>query len=707
MDDNDPEKQEPRGEPAGDPERERSTGEQHTAVDRSSTSGPTGDEDDENAPSEPVDPRAAREMYGDEFADTATYGPAQFGRNNTMHNYFGKRSLEPIIGALPGIEDLLEVYVPTASDEELDDRLANRSTVCLVGPRNSGRFSTARAALGRRYKAGDIYEIQLPADVVPEALIGKPDKLPENSGFVLRLPGDGHIDAMRKLANLFRSRRSTLLLIKDGEPVRWDRSGAEVPHQAPDPIEVFRRHLEVALKTSDAGAVEAFLTNEVRDELNAVYSPKESVAIAYAIARERPADDEAMRALLERSQPRRRERATAILLPGKEESTPRNRRAGQHERAFRLSYAVFYRMPLHYVFEAAEWLLHEIDSAALRPEWGSMALQHPVRELLGDTLGEDWAAGCHAGVAARNSTRVAWIRDPGLRKAILDVAWHDFDGTRKSLLKWLDRLVAEGDDVMRRAAAEAAGLLVNHDFTRVHEDLVDGWASSPKAAVRQAAALTMTLSDMAGDVGPKVRSKLSEWCAGTSNYRRDTAARLYASGLEQTVLEWSMFDLARIAADLMQKRRHTVARAVNQLYRPERAGWILAELDLWTREESLRVHAARALLAVTGRVETAASDGRPDLLQRLGERNVDAAHLGRLWQVAFLEPETAATAADRLGWWIDHADARPEFRGEVVGLLEVMTTVPAMRRRIDFYLKRTSGPSNGLPGWVSERNENS
>ena len=282
-------------------------------------------------------------------------------------------------------------------------------------------------------------------------------------------------------------------------------------------------------------------------------------------------------------------------------------------------------------------------------------MQHPVSALLGETLSEDWAAGCRDGAAARSATRVAWIRDPGLRRAILDVAWHEFDGTRESLLNWLDRLVTEGDDVMRRAAAEAAGLLVNYDFARVHEDLVDGWAGSPKAAVRQAAALTMTLSDMAGDAGPKVRRKLSEWCAGRGNYRHDTAARLYASGLEQPVLAWSMFDLARIAADPMQKRRHTVAGAVKQLYRPERAGWILAELDLWARKAPLRVHAARALLALTGIAEAAAPDGCPDLLQRLGEENVDADHLGRLWLVAFLEPDTAATAAERLAGWISAA----------------------------------------------------
>jgi len=245
---------------------------------------------------------------------------------------------------------------------------------------------------------------------------------------------------------------------------------------------------------------------------------------------------------------------------------------------------------------------------------------------------------------------------------------------------------------------------VNHDFARVHEDLVDVWAGSPKAAVRQAAALTMTLSDMAGDVGPKVRQKLKQWCAGDSNYQRDTAARSYASGLEQTVLAWSMFDLARIAADPMQKRRHTVAGAVSQLYRPERAGWIIAELVAWTEEEPLRVHAARALVALTGKAEEAAPDGRPDLLQRLGQENVDAGHLGRLWLGAFLEPDTAATAAEGLAGWIRYADAQPEFRRVVVGLLETMTRRPPGRRRINFYLKRTSALGSELPEWVSERN---
>ncbi|WP_328471189.1 hypothetical protein OHA21_06590 [Actinoplanes sp. NBC_00393] len=651
-----------------------------------------------------IDRHVASEIFGDLYTGTTTHGPAQLGNNNTMHNYFGKQPLDPIISKLPA----LSVYVATDVDDQLDDMLSRRSTACLVGPRNSGRYSTARAALGRRHKRGPVFEIALPTDVTPEALLAKPSRLAEDSGFLLRLPGDGHIDVMRKLAALFRQRSSSLLLIKDEEPRRSDLHGGEVRHHAPEPIEVFRSHLTNALPDVEAEVIDGYLTDEVEAALKAVYGPKESVALANAIAREHPASSERLSAILNRSQPKRRERAAAILLPGTSESSAKGRRAGQHERAFRLSYAVFYRRPLHYVFEAADLLLREIDSAALRPDWGSMALQHPVPELLGPVLKKDWEAGREAGNAALGGSRIAWIRDAGLRGAIIDVAWHDFDGTRRSLLKWLDRLVSEGDETMRRAAAETAGLLVHYDFERVHEDLVDRWAASPKPDVRQAAAWTMRLSDMAGDVGPKVRAKLSEWCSSRSNYQSDTAARVYASGLEQTVLAWSMYDLARVAGTAYQKRRRVVAEAVNQLYRPDRAGWILAELRVWAKGTPLlQVHAVGAMLALTARVDAEAPDGRPDLLARLAEGSIGIEDLGHLWLVAFFEAGTATTAAMTLARWIRYGESAEEFRPYLIALLDAMVPKPAMRRRILFYLKRMPGFKDGLPDWMQERRRDS
>ena len=196
-----------------------------------------------------------------------------------------------------------------------------------------------------------------------------------------------------------------------------------------------------------------------------------------------------------------------------------------------------------------------------------------------------------------------------------------------------------------------------------------------------------------------VRAKLSAWCSH-GNYQRDTAARVYASGLEQSVLAWSMFDLARIAANKMQCGRHAVAEAVNQLYRPERADWILTDLYGWSQAPLVQVHAARALIALARRADPEAPDGRPELLTRLVERRVTMAHLARLWTVAFLEPSTAAEAAHSLARWIGHADAKPELRPYAVELLQKTAATPAMGRRISFYLTRSPELRNGLPEWA-------
>ncbi|GIF38239.1 hypothetical protein [Actinoplanes xinjiangensis] len=644
-----------------------------------------------------IDPRAIAEMLGIRFDETTTHGPAQFGSHNTMKNYFGEQPLDLIIDPLPA----LRCYAPADADKRLHDLLSQRATGCLTGLRNSGRFTTVRAALEVRHDPRRVYEIKLPTDVDPEELTRDPERLPEDSGFVLRLAGNGHIGAMRKLEGTFHRRRSSLLLIRDEGTWRWEHQGGEVRHERPDLFAVFQEHLTNLLAETGQAIPALYLSDEVGGELKAVNGPKESVAFAHAFAEKRPSTEREVRDILDRSHGKRRERAAAILLPDRN-TTSRVRRAGQHERAFRLCYAVFERRPLHYVFEAADRLLHEIDSAALRPDWGSMALLHPVRDLLGERLSEEWDEGQKPGSVVRGASRTAVLRDAGLRRAIIDVAWHEFDGTRAALLKWLDRLADDDDEVMRRAAADTAGILVLHDFDRLHAGLVDRWSRSGRASTRQVAAWTMTIADQAGDVGPMVRAKLSEWCSERS-YQGDTAARVYASGLEQTVLAWSMFDLARIAVAPFQRRRRVVAVAISQLYRPDRADWLIAELHEWSKERSLQVHAARAFVLLAARTDQDVPGERPDLLERLLRGGMDREQLGRLWLGAFLDARSAFAAGEALAGWLDYADRHEEYIPILVSLLEAVAAgSPTTRRRVAFYLSRTATFRNGLPGWTPD-----
>ena len=207
--------------------------------------------------------------------------------------------------------------------------------------------------------------------------------MPEGNSFVLRLPGDGHVDAMRELAALFRRRNSTLLLIKGEEPRRWDLHGAEVRHQAADPAEVSRNHSRFSQGKASQDAVGRYLTEDVARALKVADRPKERVAIARAIVVKLSVDDVTLRLILTRSQPSVRNKSPPFLLAVTGDHATRGRRASQHECAFRLSYVVFYRGSLH-ALEAADWLLREIGSAALRLNWGNMALQHAVHDLLDD-----------------------------------------------------------------------------------------------------------------------------------------------------------------------------------------------------------------------------------------------------------------------------------------------------------------------------------
>jgi hypothetical protein len=653
-----------------------------------------------------VDPQVGRELFGAHYNDITARGPAMFGNDNLQVIIGQKERLDPYVGHLDYVSELIKVHAGTESDKRLTDLLGQRAIVCLIGPKNSGRFSSACTALGEIYGHERVNQITLPAGVGSDALFETPELIAEESGFVLRYDRDNYAEAMRRLSDLFRRRGSGLLFIRDEGTGGGVRGGAEVDHQPPDPTEVFRNHVGRRLVFLDTAfsytEIDKYLRfPSLRDALAKTYGPKECVAIAEAVAKSRPDDDEAMQTTLDSSQPRRRKLAAEILMPTKDGVGTGGRRASQHERAFRISYAVFRRQPLHYVFEAAEWLLAEIDSAALRPEWGSMALQRSVDELLGEPLAKEWRAGRDAGNTALGAARVAWMRDPGLRGAILDVAWHEFDSTRKPLLKWLNKLVDDGDEVMSRAASETAGLLAHYDFDYVHRELLGGWARSPRRQMRQAAARSEMTAEMAGDVGDRIRETLRGWCLVGNNYQRDTAALVYASGLQQPVLAWSLSDLGLIADNKIQLRSDAIAEAVNQLYRPEAAKLIIRVLAQWTRRTHARVHAARALLALAQRPSSDVVDLRPELLMQFAGGGVDADDLARLWRVALSDSILVLSAAGVLAGWVRLADDDPELRTHVQDLVARMAPRPAMRRQVVYYLEKQPEFRDGLPDWVS------
>ncbi|MFC7710506.1 hypothetical protein [Micromonospora lupini] len=672
---------------------------------------------EENIPPDSLrlDPHVGEELYGTSFE--ANYsrvharGANAFGNHNTIHyiTYQGQPAAKPFIRDAVEVPDLLAVYTGTDSDSELTALLDQRSTACLTGRPNTGRFSTACAALARRHDAKRVREVLLPEEIKAEALHHAADSLMTDHGYVLRLPGNGHVEAMRVLADIFRQRSASLLLIRNDESRARNRHSAEVPHRGPDPVAVFRRHLQHQLcnradlsEEESERHVETYLLHpDLTASIERTYRPLEVVRLAKDVANRHPADQEALADIIGMSQPSRRARAAEILRSEATGGDRRPRRADQHERAFRIAYAVFAQQPLHYVFEAASLLLEEIDGQANRPDWGRMALQHPVSELLGP-LDVDWREGQEAVRARGGVSRSAWLRDAALRGAIIDEAWHEFDSTRPAILKWLDTLVAFDEELVRRAAAEVAGLLAHHDFERVCTDLIDGWASSPKPRTRQAAARAIVAADMGGQVHHLVRRKVQEWTGGHRNYQRDAAALVYASGLQQPDLSWSLADLRRIATDRMQQHTSAVAEGIQQLFNhfPDRVDEVVSELARWSDDRQLRRHAGNALLSLTQRTVDDLPNAPFDLMTKLAASQVDADDLARLWRVSLLASRTSRQAWPIFGQWLHKADSDDTFRKSISALVTDLAADPALRRRLQFHLVRLTEFQSGLPTWL-------
>ncbi|MBQ1052150.1 hypothetical protein KBX50_27300 [Micromonospora sp. C51] len=662
-----------------------------------------------------MDPQVGEELYGTQLS--AAYsrinarGVNALGNNNTIHvvNNAGEPMAKPVIRNLVGVPDLLAVYAETAADGELGDKLDHRSTACLAGRPHTGRFSTACVALARRHGPDRVHEILLPGDVAPEVLSRAGDSIEEDHGYVLRLPGNRHSHVMRLLADLFRRRSASLLLIRHDDSRAGVRHSAEVQHQRPEPLAVFRAHLGHHLRdrltlTAEESAelIRGYLRHSgLVQALTSSYGPREVVPIAEAVGQGHPADEDTLAEIIQSSQPRRRARAAEILDSdaGGATASRRPRRADQHERTFRIAYAVFARQPLHYVFEAAALLLEEIDGQAKRLDWGRLALQYPVSELLGP-LKVDWQEGREATRLRGGSSRSAWLHDGAMRGVIIDEAWHEFDSTRPALLKWLNRLVLEDEEPMQQAAAEAAGLLAHHDFARVCADLIDDWAASPRPRLRQAAAWAMVAADMGGQVGHLVRRQIREWAGGHRNFQRDAAARVYASGLQQPDLSWSLSDLRRIAQDPMQQHMYTVAEGVYQLYAPHRAAQIIVELSQWSEDPQLQLHAGGALLSLATIPVDNSPTGVPELLVRAAAHEVDSGDLVRLWQVALLTASLSRRAWITFEHWLTKADADETVRKATAALVTDLAALPPLRRRTTFHLVRMPQFENGLPEWL-------
>jgi hypothetical protein len=662
-------------------------------------------DDDIRAGSLAVDRETALQLFGWKagFTKSRMSGQTAVGDNNTIVNVVDGHDPQPYVGALTHIAEQRRTYAPNLSDDELSELLSARHVVCLSGKPGTGRFTAACMALAEQHGVDGIHEIVLPGNTQLESLWRNGEVPLKGKGHVLRLAAQHDCTRLRPLEDVFRRRGARLVAITSASS---GPDGLRVSHEPADPSEILRAHLRAAL-TPEGTEPDAYLEmTSVRVAVAAAYRPREIVDIAGRIAKQRPLDEEQMERLLAESTPRQRERGErALLLKRDHQSFPGTQR-DQYLRAFRMTYALFHGRPLHYVFDAVDLLLEVANVAAGWPKTLRTSLEHPVSDLLGEDLAQDWEdARKQFSATATGTSRTARLRDPGLRGILLDLAWHEFDGTHHTLVKWLQALVDRGDDVMRRTAADAAALLMSHDFDLAQRLLIDGWAKNPRSAVRQVAAWSVATAYIGGGVEQQVRDQVRKWVGETARYR-DTAARVYASGLRQPHLQWTMGDLLQIAMDRGQRRNAVIGEALSELYDRAYAGPFVAGLRLWLGDDAPRevhAHVVRAASKLLQREHTN-YPGCAELLVLVADKTVAVDDLETLWRHVLFEPDTATRPWSELAGWLGSADENTDLRPGFTEILQRLADDSVIERRLRYYLPR-SGGNRPLPEWVLQAME--
>jgi hypothetical protein len=641
--------------------------------------------------------------------DAEFHGPSAFGSGSTSIgtvNVDGGRRRQrlvnqPLDGAL--VLERIHTYAATATPDRLVERLARRQVVYLSGPPGSGRFTATLVGLARTHGPDRITQLHLLGDDPIHAYFSDSNLLRPGHGHVVQLAPavEPESSELAQLSTLAREARASVVFV-GADAGNRPLVEYHVEHARPDPREVFIVWLErwlrdrgrciAACPACEGECVQAYVERcraEYVQHLS-VNAMTDAVRFAADFAEHVPAGDAAIDLLADRAALR----AKAVELleaarsqDGAAREWPRTRRVAQHRRAARLAFAVFHGYPLTRVFEATSALNRRLDEAAERTSTDRTVLEYNLEDLLDGIRLEGPADG------AVGAARIARLRQPGLVRGLLDVAWHEYDTAREPLLRWLDDLAETGDS---RPVAAATGLLCEYDFEQIRGGLLDGWAAGKQRSRREAAALACEMAVHNPALAPQVLQCVAAW-AEHAGCRRDTAVRTYATKTFRRRYPREALAVLELAArDDMQRTSNAVPVGVCGIYDTLGAE-VVHRLVGWSDSPfaNLRTMAGRCLV----RLADVDSDAWPALLRQTAAGEVSAGDHARLWPGALLHPGTARQAWSVFERWIGVAAADARLAGvlhEVLG--QVLTGGPIIRRA-DFYLRcfwRRSMPDNPI-----------
>jgi diadenosine tetraphosphatase ApaH/serine/threonine PP2A family protein phosphatase len=638
------------------------------------------------------------------------------------HHYYQSRQEGRGPGRIP-LRDLLHashVHVKTTSDTDLGEVLTQQQVAFCRGAPGTGRSQSATVVLDRLTGFDRSVSKVIVLDPTP-GLDGLPGQLEAGCGHLLdgsEVPWAETVS--RAQLNRFRVAlgHSGFLVILLGADDGTPLAGPAVDHVGPvglDLGKVAAFHLAIRLLDEDPPPDREGLTRaraqarvvieeacEADGKTQAWYQelthgstagPTEAVLFAGVIGdwhRRRQLDADAMPRVVESRGRHRYEQAAGLLRRNDATDSPLRQ-------SFALSAAVLDGLALSEVIDGAAKL------AALLAE-----VEHPgeagQREVFAQPLAR-WLrhvdmALPKPGEGDRDRTVLVKMPSRELARAVIELAWSEYDAVRIPVLDWLMTLGAQHrDDRVRIRAVQALAYIAAHDYPLIKQHVLDVWSSKGSRPVeRLAASWLLEAMVLDGAAADRVTDLLRHW-ARSEFGKRAVAVRAYGTAIASRVPEDAIQGV-RISAVLPVGLGSLPEMALCEMYRLGLTREVTEELTQWMQGfPAMRERAGLVLVRISQfhRIAEGESDGPYDLLCLMAttpdKLGASMTQLAELWLLACShENERLRSAAWlMLGRWAQSCRKYPDLGVTFTALADEFEKAAGgddLRGRLSVYRRR-------------------
>ena len=612
------------------------------------------------------------------------------------------------------------VHVRALADTDLDELLRRQQVAFYRGAPGTGRTQSATVVLdhltGRDRSVSKVIVLD-----TMHGLDGLPKQLEADCGHLLDGSEVSWAETIgRAQLNQFRAAlgQSGFLVILTGADDGTPLAGPAVDHVGlvgPELGKVAAFHLAVRLLGEDLPPDRERLTqaraqaravideacqadDKTRDWLQelthaSTARPAEAVLFADVIGdwhRRRQLDPRAMPRVVESRHRHRYKQAAGLLRRNDAADSPLRQ-------SFALSAAVLDGLALSEVIDGAA------DLALLLAE-----VEHPgepgQREVFAQPL-DRWLrhvemAPPTPGGGDGDSTVLVKMPSRELARAVIELAWGEYDGVRGPVLGWLMTLAAEHrDDRVRIRAVQALAYIAAHDYPLIKQRVLDVWSSKGSRRVEHlAASWLLEAIVLEGAAADKVTELLWLW-SRKDILKRTVAVRAYGTAIACRVPEDAIQGV-RISAVLPVGLGSLPEAALCEMYRLGLTREVTEELTQWRLGfPVMRERAALTLVRISQfrLLAEGESDGPYSLLWLLAHDRdkvgASMTELAEIWLLACSHENDGLRSAawTMLGRWAQSCRQSPSLGSTFATLADEFEKAAGgddLRGRLSVYRRR-------------------